>query len=63
MVYKQQAAWDVDLNVTSVVFLCIAVGFSVDYSAHIAKSVSEQNVKLPSNKRVALALEKQVYLM
>eukprot|EP00041_Stephanoeca_diplocostata_P030365 m.918110 g.918110 ORF g.918110 m.918110 type:complete len:994 (-) comp23740_c0_seq2:282-3263(-) len=53
------AAWDVDLNVTSVVFLCIAVGFSVDYSAHIAKSVSEQNVKLPNTKRVALALEKQ----
>ena len=34
--------WDVQLNLNSIVLLCLAVGFSVDYSAHIARSVSEQ---------------------
>jgi len=51
--------WQVNLNVTSIVFLCLAVGFSVDYAAHVTKSVSDQNNDFPMSQRVKLALEAQ----
>lgn len=53
------ALWDVDLNVTSIVFLCLAVGFSVDYAAHVCKSISDQDHTLDIVERVRVALTSQ----
>jgi predicted RND superfamily exporter protein len=53
------ALWDVDLNVTSIVFLCLAVGFSVDYAAHVVKSISDQDHTLTVVARVRIALTSQ----
>eukprot|EP00039_Didymoeca_costata_P011786 m.166772 g.166772 ORF g.166772 m.166772 type:complete len:320 (+) comp15290_c1_seq1:320-1279(+) len=55
------ALWDVSLNVSSVVMLCLAVGFCADYASHIAKAISAlpNNKAWPMTRRVSHALNHQ----
>ena len=47
--------WDVSLNAVSMINLVMAIGFAVDYSAHIAHAYIVSN-KLSANERVVDAL-------
>ena len=47
--------WDVSLNVVSMINLVMAIGFAVDYSAHVAHAYVMSN-KLSANDRVVDAL-------
>ncbi|CAE8689636.1 unnamed protein product, partial [Polarella glacialis] len=44
------ALWDVSLNVSSLIFLVLAIGFSVDYSAHIAEGFVHYPVGTPAER-------------
>ena len=54
-----QALWGISLNLTSVALLCMGVGFSVDFSVHIAKATSAQSVALSRADAVKKALSEQ----
>ena len=53
------AFWNISFNLSSITLLCLAVGFSVDYSAHISKAFSEQSTSLSKADRVGTALVNQ----
>ena len=53
------AFWHISFNLSSITLLCLAVGFSVDYSAHISKAFSEQSTSLSKADRVGTALVNQ----
>ena len=44
--------WDVSINSISMINLVMAIGFAVDYSAHIAHSFLKSNEKLPEERVV-----------
>ena len=54
-----QALWGISLNLTSVALLCMGVGFSVDFSVHIAKATSAQSAALSRADAVKKALSEQ----
>jgi predicted RND superfamily exporter protein len=51
------AYWDIAFNLSSITNLCLAVGFSVDYSAHISAAFSEQPITMSKQKRTLIVLD------
>ncbi|KAK3235294.1 hypothetical protein CYMTET_54490 [Cymbomonas tetramitiformis] len=51
--------WDIQLNVASLINLVLAIGFAVDYSAHVAEAFFTGNPKLSADERAMQALSEQ----